>query len=428
MLVTSSFVCHSQIVSHLKEQIRRNHNSSLDIQRFEVILEPLELLPWLERQKLSWKFYWSSAEYDRGIEVAALGIARELVFDSTIPLSEIRYYGMAGFSDQHLKLILPRIEIIPTGEYMTLSCYIVKEDGQDLSRVFAELDTLSFQDKFFESTVPSMVKREDCPHFSQWVEGIEKALSYLSRGDLEKIVLARKVHLLFSDDLPPFHLLNRLMSKIQKCFYFCFSPEMGKAFISSSPEMLYRRQGRKIQSEAIAGTRPRGKSFESDKALEAELLSSEKDFREHRYVVEHIHEAFRHLCSEVYQEGERTLLKRDCWQHLCQAIGGKLLPNITDSQVVRSLHPTPAVGGVPKEKAKTIIREIEGFDRDYYCGVVGWLSKDFAEFSVAIRSGVICHNRLTLYSGAGIVNGSDPLEEWKETEIKLSNFLMLVQP
>jgi len=113
-------------------------------------------------------------------------------------------------------------------------------------------------------------------------------------------------------------------------------------------------------------------------------------------------------------------------QHLMTGIEGELNKDISDQEILECLHPTPAVGGYPQDKAKELIAEIEPFDRGWYSGPVGWISKDSADFAVAIRSGLITKNKLRIYAGAGIVKGSDPDNEWNEIESKIATFLKVL--
>jgi len=96
---------------------------------------------------------------------------------------------------------------------------------------------------------------------------------------------------------------------------------------------------------------------------------------------------------------------------------------VSDAALMQALHPSPAVGGVPTNKAIAYLREHEPFDRGWYAGPVGWVGPESGEFAVAIRSGLVRGNTLSLYSGAGIVDGSTPDGEWSEIETKLSNAL-----
>jgi len=192
--------------------------------------------------------------------------------------------------------------------------------------------------------------------------------------------------------------------------------------MGASPERLYRRTGRAIETEALAGTRPRGEGA-ADEALRAELLADDKERREHRIVVDGIREALAGLCVNVREDPTISVLQlRNC-QHLFETVEGVLANGVTDGDVLRALHPTPAVGGTPTVDAVRWIAALEPFDRGWYAGPVGWIGRDSAEFAAAIRCGLACGDSLRVYSGAGIVAGSTPEREWAEIENKMSNFL-----
>jgi menaquinone-specific isochorismate synthase len=245
----------------------------------------------------------------------------------------------------------------------------------------------------------------------------------LEQGAAQKIVIARKSSFRFSGDLNPISLLLRLKSAMPRCFLFCFMPKPGVAFVGASPERLYRRQGRLIWSEAIAGTRPRGSSWTEEKDLGQELLTSDKDLREHRFVVRGIEETLARLCPSVQYNGNVSLLRLAHCQHLIAILKGTLGNDFVDADIIGRLQPTPAVGGYPSAPALAAIEKLESFDRGWYAGPIGWVAPNAAEFAVGIRSGLIDRSRLCLFSGAGIVEGSTPGDEWYEIEHKISDFI-----
>ena len=194
------------------------------------------------------------------------------------------------------------------------------------------------------------------------------------------------------------------------------------AVVSASPERLFRREGRAVESEAVAGTRPRGVSEADDAVLRDELLRSEKDKAEHEHVRVGIRETLGPLCEELEIEEGVSEMKLARRRHLISRVRGMLRGGVTDAEVLQALHPTPAVCGCPRDEALEEIRALEPFDRGWYAGPVGWIGADEAEFAVGIRSGLVRGNRLALFSGAGIVAGSVPENEWAEIEQKIGDF------
>lgn len=131
-------------------------------------------------------------------------------------------------------------------------------------------------------------------------------------------------------------------------------------------------------------------------------------------------------CNAVHTDEDVSVLRLDRYQHLYAAIEGILDQFTTDAELLRGLHPTPAVGGVPTREALEWIAETEPFDRGWYAGPVGWVGCDSAEFAVAIRSAIVTGNTLSVYTGAGIVDGSVPADEWAELENKLTPYTSLL--
>ena len=194
------------------------------------------------------------------------------------------------------------------------------------------------------------------------------------------------------------------------------------AFLGASPERLFRRDGRSVESEAVAGTRPRGVSSADDEGLRDDLLHSAKDRSEHTYVSKGIGEALAPLCEELEIEDGVSEMKLARGRHLRSRVRGTLRDGVTDAALLDALHPTPAVGGHPRDEALERYRDLEPFDRGWYAGPVGWIGAEASEFAVGIRSGLVRGRTLALFSGAGIVAGSVPDEEWAEIEQKIGDF------
>jgi Isochorismate synthase len=179
-------------------------------------------------------------------------------------------------------------------------------------------------------------------------------------------------------------------------------------------------------SEAVAGTRGRGDTPEADAALRDELMDSPKERREHAFVQEAIRDELDRLCTSVEAPEAPSDLALAQGRHLHARLTGTLRSGTSTLDLLDALHPTPAVGGVPTDAALGAIRTQEPFDRGWYAGPVGWIGADAAEFAVAIRSGLVRDDRLALFSGAGIVDGSEPEREWDEIEQKIGDFASIL--
>ncbi|WP_345714200.1 isochorismate synthase, partial [Kineococcus glutinatus] len=190
--------------------------------------------------------------------------------------------------------------------------------------------------------------------------------------------------------------------------------------VGASPELLLRRRGREVVSVPLAGSQPRSADPAVDAARARRLVASDKDRREHGFVVDAIVGALRPLCTDVRALPPELLATPTVW-HLATRITGRLRDGATTSaELVAALHPTPAVAGTPRPAATALIAELEGFDRGCYAGAIGW--QDTAgdgEWSVGVRCAELSGNRLRLFAGAGVVAGSDPEAELAETRAKL---------
>jgi menaquinone-specific isochorismate synthase len=271
--------------------------------------------------------------------------------------------------------------------------------------------------------MPFFVSREQIPGKKTWERIIRQALKNIQSRKYEKIVLARETHLEFEQELNPFQIFVRLKTSNPDSIHFCIQPHNGTAFLGGTPELLYIRDANRIYSEAIAGTRRRGTDEMDDSIMETELLNSQKDRNEHWFVIQKIREILHGFCEKVENGADVSVLKLASVQHLLTHIHGILKAGVHDGEILLGLHPTPAVGGYPTEEALRDITDLEPFRRGWYAAPVGWIARDSAQFAVAIRSGLMHEKNLFLYSGAGIVTGSDPHLEWEEIDTKIANFL-----
>ncbi len=415
--------------------------------RLAVPVGPMEPLRWLRGQPLLPKLYWYGRE--DGVGVAAVGAADLQESDTPEGADALgkrlepllasgnlraRYYGGLRFDLLRepdagwaafgaYRFVLPRFEFQAGDGEAALVCNLVlPRDAAKQSEILGQIERLAGTSGTGNATLPAPVSRTDAPDEQGWRRNVERALSAFSEGRLGKVVLARRTELGFADGVDAALLAESLQEATPGCFHFYFEPEDGVAFVGASPERLFRREGRVIESEAVAGTRPRGVSEVDDAELRDDLLRSEKDKAEHHHVRVGIEEALAPLCEELEVEGDVSEMKLARRRHLVSRVRGTLRGGVTDAEVIGALHPTPAVGGYPREEALEEIRALEPFDRGWYAGPVGWIGADGAEFTVGIRSGLVRDSKLALFSGAGIVEGSVPEDEWAEIEQKSCDF------
>jgi menaquinone-specific isochorismate synthase len=255
----------------------------------------------------------------------------------------------------------------------------------------------------------SILSRTDLPNFEEF----EKLVSNFTQLELDKLVLARQTTFTLASAPSPFQLLSQLFAQNNTLFAIQFTKDC--AFIGATPEKLYTRRGSHIYSEAIAGTNP---------GLGA-LLQSEKDVREFQYVEDYIEKALAPLCYHIVKE-KRKPLQTGRVHHLHTAFNGYLKEETTDAHLLEALHPTPAVNGIPKEKAFATLQQLEPFSRGWYASALGYISREKADFAVAIRSALLEGTALHLFAGGGLVDGSTPEAEWEEREQKIAPFTQLL--
>src|SRR6185503_19362186 len=227
----------------------------------------------------------------------------------------------------------------------------------------------------------------------------------------------------FDTNIRPMALIKHLKDMTPHCYHFCFQPSLDVGFLGASPELLFKRAGVELQTEAIAGTIRRGETPQEDDRFAEQLLQSSKNLHEHQFVVDDLSEKLAKFCEEMGSDRKSNLLRLDSSQHLITRFHGRLKQNALDDELLSQLHPTPAVAGTPAAKVTPAIRNLEPFHRGWYAAPVGYVGYDQVEFVVAIRSALVKDHQLSLYAGAGIVRGSNAEDEWNEIEDKMGSFL-----
>jgi menaquinone-specific isochorismate synthase len=423
------------------------------IVRIERAVPAVDLVGRLAAQPGEAKWYWAAR--DNAWAIAGAGVAWKRVASGKGALDDVlcgargllaasgervRVYGGLRFDADRTEsepwtpfgaalFFVPRLELRREGERFTLSCQLLlPEDALEPART-DDLRMLLTANEEPDAAAPfeaATIAREDNPGRSRWNEHVMACLDAFRSGDLAKVVLARQSDFHVEDAVRPLALLQAMSLGTPNSYHYCFQPEEGLAFVGASPERLYWREAGRIETEALAGTRPRGATPEEDAQLGSELLASDKEQREHAHVSRSIGEVLRELCTNI-EEGAPTLSRLGHYQHLLTPLHAKLRSGVDDQALLRGLHPTPAVGGVPREAAIARIRELEGFDRGWYSGPIGWIGRDGAEFAVAIRSALVHGATISVYTGAGIVPGSNPDAEWRELENKLADFRSVLE-
>jgi menaquinone-specific isochorismate synthase len=260
---------------------------------------------------------------------------------------------------------------------------------------------------------------------ARWFDSVRRALEAIDRGRIRKVVLSRDFLVSTPRRVSPEALMRRIAPFVSHGRLFSFRFDGETAFLGASPERLLSQTGPDILCDCLAGTGPRGVGGEGDEAAAAALLGSEKDSREHRFVRDGIVTSLEPVARWIELETRPSILRLAGLHHLSTSIRGSLREGIAIGDLLRRVHPTPAVGGSPREEALAMIRDLEGRSRGWYAGPVGWVGLDQADFAVGIRSGLVQGGCVRAFAGAGIVRGSDPQAEWDETARKAASFLNL---
>lgn len=298
---------------------------------------------------------------------------------------------------------------------------LVDELKSALSKKIAQLKT---GERDISNLQQSALKHVNYPMTrDMWDEMINTATRRIRAGELNKVVLSRVAELQFDERVNMLPILRHLADHYAECYRFLFEPRPYYAFYGASPELLAGVQGNIIHTMGLAGSIGRGDTIESDQALSDDLLNSPKDRHEHQIVIDKIRDRLQPLTASL-EIPEMGLLKLSNIQHIYTPIHGTLKQADGVLSVVEALHPTPALGGDPREIAMQVIRESEPIPRGWYGAPVGWIDSNLdGQFSVAIRSAVAQESRVWVYSGAGIVGDSVPQKEWDETALKFRPML-----
>jgi menaquinone-specific isochorismate synthase len=387
-------------------------------------------LQWLQEKTTYPKVFWKSKIDSK----TTLAFGSVISFKETpnikaecIEKKPLRFFSALPFSHDPTSwegfslpvFFLPRITLTPTNDREGLLSYYYLEEEKGLRLE----DFLENEESLLRVYDSSFLDRIDLPNRELWYHLVEKALHAFETTPLQKVVLARASHLTFAKTLSPLSVVEYLSTTATNCTLFAYLPSEELSFIGASPEHLYTRIGNTLFTEAIAGTRPRGKTEEEDLRLIKELYENAKEQQEFDYVDRFLEETLSTLCVSVTKRAKTSIIQTKTLQHLYHLFEGILHPSITDKKLLEILHPTPAIGGSPKHLAGRFLQEFEPFTRGLYASPLGWISSTSSEYIVAIRSALIKKNTMTLFAGAGIVKNSDPIREWEELELKISPFL-----
>ena len=328
-------------------------------------------------------------------------------------------------------LVLPEVALVKQGGEARLTLSAVVHPDDDEAQLMRKLaDRLQ---ELREAPMPLLdpdpvarTRVASAAPPSHYEQAVERAVERIRAGELQKVVLAREVRAHAARDHEPGAVFGALREMFPACYCWCVgTPEA--AFVGASPELLVRRDGQRAQTVALAGTTRRSADPSVDDHLGEQLLNSAKDREEQAIVARRIERTLAPVSLWVAAADDPVLVKVHNVQHLATPIRAQLADPVPAVELAGLLLPTPAVGGEPRETALPLIPALEGLDRGWYAGAVGWtdLAED-GEFCVALRCALLRGRVAHLYAGCGIVRDSDPAAELAESEVKLQALLPLL--
>lgn len=319
-------------------------------------------------------------------------------------------------------------QLVIRNEKAYVSIHLITDDKNsslEFERLRKERDRLIHaaqvkEVKLYEKPVlHSYVEKEK----EQYLQSINEVTALIKNKQAEKVVIARSLLAYFQQAPTSPQVLSHVLYEQPESYLFGLERNE-LLFFGASPERLVKVENGKAYSSCVAGSIKRGKTIEEDEMLGQHLLNDRKNLNEHQYVVDMIKDVFEKNCDDYTMPKKPRLLKIRDIQHLYTPVEGNLSYGATILQLVKHLHPTPALGGAPKEKALSIIRQHETMNRGFYAAPIGWIDADLnGEFAVAIRSAAIFNDKAYLYAGGGIVENSDPQSEYEETLVKFRPML-----
>ncbi|MBK1647704.1 hypothetical protein CKO36_03605 [Rhabdochromatium marinum] len=356
----------------------------------------------------------------------------------------LRAFAMLGFAaasdplpqieDQlpNALLWVPDIGLRHTSERAALMFNAPQQQARDVvqARWMALLEVL-IPRLFAPPPRPALITRLQAdfsePEAKHWAQLIEQALEQIHAGELQKVVLSRRIDVQGSRSFDIARLFEVLSSVFPSCQIINMRRH-GTSFVAATPERLLQLKGRQLEVDAIAGTAGRATGDARDQALGEELLGSEKNLREHAFVVAAVREALASGCTSIQVPPAPRLMQLRNAQHLWSPITAEVAPGTDLFDLAAQLHPTPATNGQPRRAAHQWLRTHEPFSRGWYSGAAGFIEPGRGgELWVLLRCARLCGAHAELYAGAGIVAGSDPEAEWEETEAKLAAMLTALQ-
>ena len=394
--------------------------------------DAFDALGWLASQPVWPQFYWQQRNGDE--EAAVLGaVAAFSSLESAQQFlhqhdnhPDLRIWGLNAFEPQRGNLLLPRLEWRRCAGVASLRLHLYSDVSlrEDAAQAIAFISSLA-PVKPLPALRLNLTGEQHWPEKAGWIDLIKLATQTIAGEDLDKVVLARATDLQFSQSVNAAAVMASSRRLNLNCYHFFMAFSADTAFLGSSPERLYRRRDTALRTEALAGTVANHPEDHRAWQLGDWLMKDDKNQRENMLVVEDICQRLQG-CTQTLDVLPPQVLRLRKVQHLRRCIWTEL-NQADDMLCLMQLQPTAAVAGIPRELAREFIQQNEPFEREWYAGSAGYLSRRQSEFCVSLRSAKISANVVRLYAGAGIVRGSDPEQEWQEIDNKAAGLRTLLQ-
>ena len=257
-----------------------------------------------------------------------------------------------------------------------------------------------------------------------WEEAVRESLRAIRRGSITKAVLARTLEVELDGAIDPVDVVNHLWETNRGSYAFLFEPVPGSALVGAAPETVATLRDGVFHATAVAGSIRRGQTPREQAELAARLLASDKDRAEQRIALDDMVARLETVAHQIRTDPQPHVLTLQRIQHLETEIRASVPADVGILDLLRLLHPTPAVCGLPRDAAMAFLADEEPFERGWYAGPVGLFDAEGnGIFVPALRTGIATGSGWRLFAGAGIVDGSVPALEWEETVIKFEPML-----
>lgn len=373
-----------------------------------------EMAAWIAAKK-------TTIYQNRMVEGAGAVLCGAFPFDETC--SDTKEWGAMGQGLFYLPTFLLTQQGKDTYITMNFSAQSIEELATRWQTLTAQFSAIR-QMEVADTESVEIVRQEEIA-VNQWLDLVNDTVHQLNApGPLEKVVLARQMKVVGEKSFQTETILRNLQRQQSMTYFFVLEQDT-HVFIGASPERLLKATKEFFSTASIAGSVSRGTTAQEDQQLGEQLLNDLKNRQEHQIVVDRIAVELSKITTDERSIQQPKLLKNRDIQHLFLPIEGKRKQGSGFLAGIQQLHPTPALGGEPKELALQWLRSHEHLQRGLYGGPIGWIAinEDIGEFAVGIRSALVIQETSYLFAGCGIVKESEASLEREETRIKFRPML-----